>query len=67
MINCEIKLDKDKVSNKVYFDKKIKQFTNMVKKCGVLDELRLRKTFMKPSTRKKLSKQISAQKWKYYL
>ena len=66
MINCELKLDKDKVSNKVYFDKKLKQFSNMIKQCGIMDELRLRRTFMKPSMRRKLSKQISAQKWKYY-
>lgn len=66
MINCEIKLDKDKVSNKIYFDKKLKQFSNLVKKSGIMDELRLRRTFMKPSMRRKLSKQISAQKWKYY-
>jgi len=66
MINCELKLDKDKVSNKIYFDKKLKQFSNMIKQCGIMDELRLRRAFMKPSVRRKLSKQISAQKWKYY-
>jgi len=66
MINCEVKLDKDKASNKIYFDKKLKQFSNLIKKCGIMDELRLRRTFMKPSVKRKLSKQISAQKWKYY-
>lgn len=66
MINCEVVLDKKKSTNKVYFDKKLKQFSNLVKKCGVLDELRLLRNYMKPSTRRKLSRQISAQKWKYY-
>lgn len=66
IINCEIKLDKKKSVNKLYFDSKLKAFTNKVKQCGVLDEIRLRRSFMKPSVRRKLSKQISAQKWKYY-
>lgn len=65
-INCEVKLDPKKASNKLYFDKKLKQFSNKVKQCGILDELRLLRNYMKPSTRRKLSKQISAQKWKYY-
>ena len=65
-INCEVKLDTKKASNKLYFDKKLKQFLNAVKRCGIMDELRLLRNYMKPSVRRKLSKQISAQKWKYY-
>jgi len=65
-IVCEVTLDVKKASNKVYFDKKLKQFSNLVKKSGITEELKLRRTFMKPSMRRKLSKQISAQKWKYY-
>lgn len=63
---CEIVLDKKKATNKVYFDKKLKQFSNLVKRSGIMDELRLRRNFMKPSVRRKLSKQISATKWKFY-
>lgn len=66
MINCEVTLDKNKASNKVYFDKKLKQFTNLVKKHGVLEEIRLRKTYLKPSARRKLAPQIAARKWKFY-
>ena len=66
IVNCEVILDKQKSSNKLYFDGKLKQFTNEVKRCGVLEEVRLKRSFMKPSQRRKLSKQISAQKWKYY-
>jgi len=66
IINCEVVLDKHKSTNKIYFDKKLKHFTNQVKRCGVLEEIRLKRSFMKPSQRRKLSKQISAQKWKYY-
>jgi len=65
-VNCEVKLDKNKATNKVYFDKKLKKFMNEVKKCGVLEEVRIRRTFMKPSMKKKLSKQLSSLKWKYY-
>lgn len=65
-INCEIKLDKKKSLNKLYFDSKLKAFTNEVKRHGILEEIRLRRTYMKPSVRRKLSKQISAMKWKFY-
>jgi len=66
MINCEVKLDKNKCSNKLYFDKKLKQFTNAVKRCGILEEVRIRRSFMKPSVKRKLSVKLSANKWKYY-
>jgi hypothetical protein len=36
MVNCEVKLEKGKSSNKLYFDKKLRQFTNAVKRCGEL-------------------------------
>jgi len=65
-VNCEVKLDKNKAIDKVYFDKKLKRFTQEVKKCGILEEVRLRRTFMKPSVKRKLSKQLSSLKWKYY-
>lgn len=65
-IVCEVKLDKNKCTDKTYFDKKLRQFTQAVKRSGITDELRLRRNYMKPSVRKKLSAQISAAKWKYY-
>jgi len=66
MVNCEIKLEKGKSTNKLYFDKKLRQFTNAVKRCGVLEDLKIRRTFMKPSLRRKLAPKISALKWKFY-
>jgi len=66
MINCEVKLEKGKSSNKLYFDKKLRQFTNAVKRCGVLEDLKIRRTFMKPSLRRKLAPKISVLKWKFY-
>lgn len=66
MINCEVVLDKTKSTNKLYFDKKLKQFTNAVKKCGVLEEVRIRRSFLKPSAKRKIAAKLSAQKWKYY-
>jgi ribosomal protein S21 len=66
IIKCEVKLEKNKCSNKVYFDKKLKQFTNLVRQCGIMEDIRLRRSHMKPSVRKKLAPQIAARKWKYY-
>jgi ribosomal protein S21 len=66
MVNCEVKLEKGKSSNKLYFDKKLRQFTNAVKRCGVLEDLKIRRTFMKPSLRRKLAPKISTLKWKFY-
>ena len=63
---CEVKLDKNKSIDKAYFDKKLKQFSSAVKRSGITEELRMRRCFMKPSVKKKLSLQISAAKWKYY-
>lgn len=64
--NCEVKLEKGKASNKLYFDKKLKQFSNEFKRSGVIEELKVRRYFMKPSMRKRLSKELSAAKWKFY-
>lgn len=65
-INCEVKLEKGKASNKAYFDKKLKQFSNEFKRSGIIEELKLHRYFMKPSKRKRLSREISAAKWKFY-
>jgi ribosomal protein S21 len=65
-VNCEVKLEKSKASNKLYFDKKLKQFSNEFKRSGVIEVLKLHRYYMKPSKRKRLSREISAAKWKYY-
>jgi len=66
IINCEVKLDKDKATNKVYFDKKLKQFSNEVKRCGIMEDIRKLKCFYKPSKRRKINAQLAHTKWKYY-
>lgn len=66
MIQAEVKLDKSKSRDKAYFDKKLKQFTNAVKKSGIMEEIRLKRSHMKPSVRRKLASQISLNKWKFY-
>lgn len=67
IINAEVKLDKSKSTNKIYFDKKLKQFSNLVKRSGLMEELKLKRCFYKPSTLRKLAPQISARKWKFYV
>lgn len=66
MINCEVVLDKKKSSNKLYFDKKLRQFTNEVKRCGILEEVKLLRCYLKPSARRKLAQKQGFNKWKYY-
>jgi len=66
IINCEVVLDKKKSSNKLYFDKKLKQFSNAVKRCGILEEVKLLRSYLKPSAKRKLASKISHNKWKYY-
>lgn len=66
IINCEVVLDKHKSTNKLYFDKKLKQFSNAVKRCGIMEEVRLLRNYLKPSAKRKIASKLSAQKWKYY-
>lgn len=66
IINCEVILDKKKSSNKLYFDKKLKQFSNEVKRCGILEEVRMLRSYLKPSARRKIAAKLSYNKWKYY-
>jgi hypothetical protein len=65
-VNCEVKLEKNKASSKMYFDKKLKQFSNEFKRSGVIEVLKLHRYHMKPSKRKRLAREISAAKWKFY-
>jgi len=66
IINCEVVLDKKKSTNKLYFDKKLRQFTNEVKRCGIMEEVRLLRSYLKPSAKRKISQKLSYNKWKYY-
>jgi len=66
IVNACVKLDKKKCTDKVYFDKMVKKFMNEVQRSEVLEELRLKSRFLKPSQLRKLKKQLQHKKWKYY-
>jgi len=64
MINVEIKLNKNKCTDKAYFDKMLKKFSDEVKRSFVMEELKLKRVFYKPSAFKKIKKDIKHLKWK---
>jgi ribosomal protein S21 len=64
--NAEVKLELKKSSNKEYFDKKLNAFTKLVKKSGILEDLKWKKCAHKPSMLKKLKKKNAHLKWKFY-
>lgn len=66
MINVEVKLDKKRATNKVYFDKMLKKFSDKVKASEILEEIRLKRNYLKPSAFRKEKKQRQHLKWKFY-
>lgn len=66
IVHCEVKLDKKRCTEKEYFDAKLKQFTREVKRCGVLEELRKKVCYYKPSQMRKLNQQTKHLKWRLY-
>jgi ribosomal protein S21 len=66
IINASVTLNKQKCTDKAYFDKMYIKFSREFLKSGVLDELRLKKRYYKPSALKKIKKQLFRNKWKYY-
>jgi ribosomal protein S21 len=66
IIHAEVKLDKKKCTDKVYFDRAVKKFMNNVQRSGVLEDLRLKSRHLKPSQLKKIKKQLQHKKWKFY-
>ena len=66
IIKAEVKLDKKKALNKEYFDKMYNKFAREVQKSGILDELRFRRCFYKPSKKKRLKAEFSRVKWLFY-
>jgi ribosomal protein S21 len=65
-IHCEVKLDKKRCTDKDYFDSKLKQFSREVKRSGVLEDLRKKVCYLKPSQMKKLNQQTKYLKWRFY-
>ncbi|NBW58175.1 ribosomal protein S21/MRP21 [bacterium] len=59
-------LDSKKSTDKAYFDRAWKKFNSEVLRSGVLEEIRLKRRFLKPSALKKLKAQICRNKWKFY-
>lgn len=66
IVNAYVKLDKKKSTDKAYFDKAYNKFSREFLKSGVIDELRLKRCYYKPSMMRKIKKEMSRNKWKYY-
>jgi len=66
IVHAEVKLDKRKCTDKAYFDRMLKKFMNNVQRSGVLEDVRLKLRFLKPSQFKKIKKQLQHKKWKFY-
>jgi ribosomal protein S21 len=66
IVNAAVHLDKKKCTDKAYFDRAWRTFSREVLRQGVLEDLRFKRCYYKPSVLKKLKKQIKHKKWKYY-
>jgi ribosomal protein S21 len=64
-INAQVKLDPKKSTDKAYFDKMWYKFSRDFMNSGVIDELRLKRCYYKPSMRRKIKKQLVRNKWKH--
>ena len=64
--NAKVNLDPKKSTDKAYFDRAWKKFNNEFFKSGVIDDLRLRRCYYKPSALRKVKKQLTRNKWKFY-
>lgn len=67
MVNAKIKLDPKKCMDKAYFEKALSRFNREFLNSGVLDELRLKRRFYKPSALRKIKKQLVRNKWKHLM
>lgn len=66
IIKSEVILDKSKSVEKPYFDKMYNKFSREVQKSLIIEELRYRRYFNKPSKHKKLKKEFARLKWRNY-
>jgi ribosomal protein S21 len=67
IIKAEVKLDLKKCTDKAYFDKMYNKFNREVLNSGILDELRLKRRFYKPSAFRKIKKEMARNKWRHLL
>jgi ribosomal protein S21 len=65
--NVEVKLDPKKCTDKVYFDKMYSKFNREFLNSGVLDEIRIKRRYYKPSALKKIKKEMARNKWRHLL
>jgi ribosomal protein S21 len=65
-IKSEVKLDPKKCQNKEYFEKMLKRFSNEVRKSEIMEDLRMKRCFYKPSAMRKIRKERQRTKWKFY-
>ena len=66
IIKSKVILDKSKSVEKPYFDKMYNKFSREVQKSLIIEELRYRRYFNKPSKHKKLKKEFARLKWRNY-
>lgn len=66
IIKSKVILDKGKSVEKPYFDKMYNKFSREVQKSLIIEELRYRRYFNKPSKHKKLKKEFARLKWRNY-
>jgi len=64
--NAKVVLNGKKSLDKAYFDKAYNKFNREFLRSGVLDELRLKRCYYKPSVLRKLKKELARNKWKFY-
>lgn len=67
IINAQVKLDPKKCTDKAYFERIWSKFNREFLNSGVIEELRLKRCFYKPSALRKIKKQIVRNKWKHLL
>jgi ribosomal protein S21 len=67
MTNVQLKLDPKKCTDKVYFDKAWKRFNREFLNSGIVEELKLKRCYYKPSALRKIKKQIVRNKWKHLM
>jgi len=65
--NVEVKLDIKKCTDKAYFEKMYNKFNREFLNSGVLDEVRLKRRYYKPSALKKIKKEMARNKWRHLL
>lgn len=66
IIKSEVVLNKSKSAEKPYFDKMYNKFVREVQKSLIIEELRFRRYYVKPSKKKRLKKDFARLKWRNY-